>query len=118
MTVIAGVKSVIVDGVSYDAKESGKYNLGGFKAESLTGGQGRVGRMEKPVVAFIEADIFLDESQTPADLNVRGKTVVLSCHDRNITVSAADLVSDADVDQADRSLTVRFEGRVGTEVAF
>lgn len=118
MTVIAGVKGLIVDGVSYESKDTGKYNLGGYKAESLMGGKGRVGRMEKPAVAYVELDIFLDESQKASDLNVRDKTVVLECVDRNITITAADLVSDNDADAADRSMSVRFEGRVGTEVKF
>lgn len=116
MAVIAGVRGVIVDGVSFNAKESGKYNLGGYKAETLMGAKGKVGDMEKAVVAFIEADIILDETQETSDLNVRRKTVVLECVDRNITIADASLVSDSDGDANDRSMTVRFEGRIGTSV--
>jgi hypothetical protein len=116
--VVGGVMGLTVDGQAYPiASDSAKWGAGGWSATSLQGASGRVGRTEAANMPFIEVKAFLPTGMRWSDVQaIRDATVTLTCVDREITLTMADLVNQAEPDPKEMSGTLRFEGLEVTEV--
>ncbi len=117
MTVVAGVKAVSVDGVDYTPGQAAKYDGADLEVESLIGGAGRIGRVEKGAAPYIELEVHLNEGQSSAAVKAtRNATVELRLADRTVVLSGADYVGRGEIDGATMGMTARFEGRTLQEV--
>lgn len=118
MGVVSGVKHIIINGEQWPTDNEAKYSVQTRKATSLVGGNGRLGRSEEGVAAFIEVKVYASEGRSTSDLvHLRNADVSLVCEDRTITLGAdADNVAEGEVAGKENSLTVRFESKSGREV--
>lgn len=108
----AGIITVQIDGVKYDAKGEFTYNLGRPQRAAIVGADGIHGFQETPQIGFIEGE-FTDR----ADMNLEA---LVTLEDATVTLQLANgkvialreawFAGDGNAATQEANITVRFEG--------
>lgn len=114
----AGIISVAVNGVRYDAKGNYTYNLGRPLREEIVGSDGVHGFKETPQAAFIEGEIT-DRSDMDLDalVSLTGATVTLELgNGKVIALRDAFFAGEGTGNTEEANIAVRFVGASAEEI--
>lgn len=114
--IISGILGIDVGGLAFAAEETGEYSTQTREYDEIAIGSGFGGLAGKGAVPYIQVTVRLDQSQTAEALNVRGKTIILGCEDRTVTLSNGNFVGKLKVDAGKNAIQCKFVGSSCTEV--
>ena len=115
MAGIAGVAYIKVDGKQYTLAGSMTIALARVSREGLVGLSGVAGYKETPRVPFIEVELYADENTDLEDIgNITEATVQAELADGRVgLLRDAWQAGDLELNAAEGTTTVRFEGKSG-----